>query len=57
MDTPRIFDAPIKRKVRMTYPGSSSVKKKLDFESTDAVIQSQDDDGEEVTSEYIPLKK
>ncbi len=33
-----------------------SVKKKLDF-STVGTIDSKDDDGEEVTSKYRPLKK
>ena len=47
------MDAPIKPKVRVTYPTLSSVKRRLDFDSTDAAIHAQEDDGEpEVTSRY-----
>lgn len=47
------MDAPIKPKVRVTYPTLSSVKRRLDFDSTNATIHTQEDDGEpEVTSRY-----
>lgn len=47
------MDAPIKPKVRVTYPTLSSVKRRLDFDSTNATIHAQEDDGEpEVTSRY-----
>jgi hypothetical protein len=51
------MNAPIKPKIRMSYPGAVYVKKKLDFESTNGTIQTQDDNDDEVTSKYRPLKK
>ena len=52
------MNAPIKPKVRVTYPTLSSVKRRLDFESTDATIHHAKDDGdEEVTSRFRSLSE
>jgi len=50
------MNAPIKPKVRVTYHTLSSVKRRLDFESTNGTIHHEKDTGdEEVTSRFRSL--
>ena len=52
------MNAPIKPKVRVTYPNISSVKRRLDFDSTNGTIHHEKDTGdEEVTSRLRSLSE